>query len=287
MLSFSTTLFLGQSAARVKNKSDEIVIGAFLPVSAVAAYAVARKLSELTLTVSRQFTRVLLPLAAELNARRDPAQLRLLYLDGSRMTLAIAVPIACGLVMLAQPVLTAWVGSAYGEYAYLLVILTVASLLEVSQWPAAAVLQGIGKYRVPALVAVGSAVANLVLSIVLIHPLGLGGVAIGTLLPTAVEQYCFVLPLTLRALGVSITDAVRDILWPVVLPLLPMALVVRALEQVADLSSLPWLLVAIAAGLLAYTATYVLVGARTDERQMLRDSVGTTLHQLRRRLRHS
>jgi O-antigen/teichoic acid export membrane protein len=138
-------------------KSDEIVIAAFLPISLVTPYAVARKLSELGRTLTNEFIRVLLPLASELDARDDPARLRALYVVGTRLTLAIFLPFACVLLVLGQQILAAWVGEAYGPYAYLVSILTLVGLIDTSQVPAGSVLQGMTRYRPLAIASVGSA----------------------------------------------------------------------------------------------------------------------------------
>src|SRR5262249_50375839 len=161
--------------------TDEIVIGAFFPVSAVTPYAIARKLSEIAQMMTDQFLRVLVPLASELRADNDQIRLRSVYLTGTRLTLAIFLPFGCTLVILARPILTLWVGADYADYAHLVTILVVASLIDTSQWPGGSVLQGMARHRPLAIISVGTGVTNLALSIVLVRNLGLTGVALGTL----------------------------------------------------------------------------------------------------------
>jgi O-antigen/teichoic acid export membrane protein len=187
VMTFSWPLFVMDVGDRFQTKSDEIVIGAFLQMNAVTPYAIARRLSELAQILTDQFMRVLVPLASELHAENDHVRLRAVYVIGTRLTLAIFVPIACMLVILAQPILTMWVGEAYADYAHLVIILTLASLIDTSQWPAGSVLQAMARHRPLAILSVGTGLTNVALSILLVPKFGLTGVAIGTLVPTTVQ----------------------------------------------------------------------------------------------------
>src|SRR4029450_674186 len=152
------------------------------------------RLSEVGQILTDQFMKVLAPLAAELHAEDDRFRLRTLYVISSRLTLAIFLPIACALVVLTRPILTVWVGEAYASYSYIVEILTLASLIETSQWPAMSVLQGMGRPRPLAIMWVAAAVANLGLSVTLVHVFGLAGVALGTLFATTMVCLAFAPP---------------------------------------------------------------------------------------------
>jgi O-antigen/teichoic acid export membrane protein len=271
VMSFSSALFVINVAGQLQTKTDEIVIGAFLPVAFVTPYSIARRLSEMPQLLSGQFMKVILPLASQLDAENDRVRLRTVYLTSSRITLAIFLPLAVGVVILAQPFLTAWVGAPYGQYAYLVVILTLASLMDTSQWPAGAILQGMGRHRLLALITLGSALANLGLSLVLVRPLGLAGVALGTLIPATIESLCFVLPYVMRVNRINLRIVLTEIYLPALLPTVPMAIVVYGLREITH----PVSIIAIAAlgglGLLVYVIGYATFGAGRVERQLGRD----------------
>ena len=108
ILHFGTALFLGRFAGRLKSQTDDIVIGALLPVASIAPYSVAQRLGELGDTLTDQFTKVLEPLASQLDAHKDHAGLRALHLTSTGY-LAIS-PVACGLTILSVPFLSLWVG---------------------------------------------------------------------------------------------------------------------------------------------------------------------------------
>ena len=110
VLSYSSSIFVVQAAGQLQSKTDEIVIGAFLPVIAVTPYGIARRLSEVAQLLTRQFLKVLLPLASELNAQDEQDALRSMYVIATRLALASFLPVGGSIVILARPLLSAWVG---------------------------------------------------------------------------------------------------------------------------------------------------------------------------------
>jgi len=278
ILSFSSSLFVIDMATRLQTKTDEIVIGVFLPVSSITPYSLARRLSEIAQILTDQFMKVLLPLASELHAENDRTRLRSLYVTGTRLTLAFFLPVGCTLIILARPILTVWVGAAYADYAHLVTILTLASLIDTSQWPAGSILQGIAKHRPLAVMATCAGIANLALSIALIHPLGLTGVALGTLIPTTVVCLGFALPYSVKVIGVTKTQVIKEIFLPVLLPAIPTAIWLYVLQHAIEPSS-PFLIIVVAGtGLLVYLVGYLKWGASEVERQTCRSAVLTTIH---------
>jgi O-antigen/teichoic acid export membrane protein len=73
-------------------------------------------------------------------------------------------------------------------------------------WPAASIIQSMARHRPLAAMSLGSGLANLGLSVALVHRYGLTGVALGTLIPTSVECIGFGLPYALRVVGVTLTN---------------------------------------------------------------------------------
>ncbi len=267
--SFSWALFVINLSGQIQTKTDELVIGVMLPVANVTPYSIARRLSELPQILTDQFMKVLLPLASQLDAQNDRSRLRVLYLISTRLTLAIFVPLACGIIILAAPFLAAWLGASFADYSYLVIILTFASLINTSQWPAGSILQGMARHRRLSIWSLGSGVANLLLSLVLVQYIGLAGVALGTLIPTAVECLGFVLPYALRVNGVTVRQALDEMFVPTLLPAIPMGIVLYILQVIIQPDSFLSIGMIGAAGLFVYGAAYLGMGANTYERQTL------------------
>ena len=279
--SFSSALFVINIAGQLQTKTDEIVIGGFMPIRNVTPYAIARRLSETPQMLSDQFIRVLLPVASQLNAEKNKDQLRKVYLASTRLGLASFLPVGTGVVVLAAPFLTIWVGAAYAEYAYLVLILAGASLFATSQWPAGVILQGMSKHRYLAVTSLASGLANLTLSLILVKRIGLLGVALGTLIPTMIEALFFVLPYAMREIGVGLKEALAEMILPAVLPAAPMLVVLYALREILQPESFFSILVVAGIGLLVYLAGYLSMRATSLEREFGRE-LAMNLYQVAR-----
>ena len=266
LLTFGAASFAYRLGSRLGTRSDEFVIAAFLPVGAIAPYAIARRLAEAAQIVADQFLKVIIPLASELEALGEAERLRALYLHGSRITLGIVVPAAVLLVRYAEAVLTAWVGPAFAGAAGLAAILAVACLLETSQWAAGAVLEGIARQRVLAVTAMGAGILNVALSIALVRPLGLAGVALATLVANAIAALGVALPYTLRTLRIPAGDVVRETWAPALVPALPMGAALFAVERLIGATAIGSAAVAALAGGAAYVAAYLAMPAARAER---------------------
>ena len=264
---FSVALFVGNIAAQIETKTDEIVIAAALAVAAVTPYAIARKLSEAPRLLTEQLVKVFLPLASELHAADDRARLRALYLEGTRLVLALYLPLGLTIVLLAPPLLTRWVGPQYADEARLVLVLTLAGLFDLSQWPAGAVLQAMARHRPLAAIAIGSAAANLALSLLLVRPFGTLGVAVGTLIPTVVAALGFTAPYAMRVIGIGARQMLRHAVLPALLPALPAAAVVYGLRRLVEPTALLTLAIVAGGGLLTYAVGYWRVGASATERK--------------------
>jgi len=77
---------------------------------------------------------------------------------------------------------------------------------------------------------------NLVLSFALVRPMGLLGVAVGTLVPTVLIGWLGVIPLTTRFFGMGLRELIRQVVQPV---LAPVAASVGALAALMLLVPLP------------------------------------------------
>jgi O-antigen/teichoic acid export membrane protein len=285
LASYSSALFVMSLGGYLESRSDEIVIGGFLPVASVTPYNLARRLSGLPQTLTEQFLTLLLPMASEIHAKEKPEQLRSLYIISTRVTLAIFLPIALILVILAKHILTLWIGANYAQYSYLILILVAASLIDTSQWPAGFVLQGMAKHHPLAIMTIASGVTNLIISILLVGRFNLMGVALGTLIPTTIVCIGFVTPYAMRMIGVGIKEMYAKVLQPAILPSIPMGIGMILLREVLPAPSMFLLLLLAMVGLLIYLAVYLLLKENDYERKLFIKVLETITVQARLRLK--
>jgi O-antigen/teichoic acid export membrane protein len=268
VFSFSSSVAVTNLAWYLESKTDEIVIGAFLPVASVAPYAIARKMAEIPQLLTDQFLKVLLPIASELDAADDGVRLRALFISGTRLTLAMYTPIGVGLIMLAGEALTIWVGEGYAEYSYLIALLATSTFFATVQWPAVTILQGMGRHRPTAIAWSIAAGVNLLLSLAFVQSFGLAGVALGTLIPTTIQCLAVTMPYAAQVLRVSVREVAGSIVAPTLLPAIPMMVAIEFMRQAFAPSSYLTLGATALVGLVTYVLAYAAAGATGAERHM-------------------
>jgi O-antigen/teichoic acid export membrane protein len=190
---YSLDAFLAMLAGRVSFQTDAIVIGACLAPEAITVFAVAARLVEYAKSSLRAITTVLTPAVSALEARGETRAIRNVLIDSSRYVLWLILPIEIGLLILGKPFLTRWMGPEMGpEYARLsyptLAILALPLALAMSQSVSGRILYGLGRLRWFARLAMADALVNLLLSVALVVPLGVEGVAVGTSIPSALSS---------------------------------------------------------------------------------------------------
>jgi O-antigen/teichoic acid export membrane protein len=269
LMGFGLTQFAITVNGVVQLQSDQIVIGAFLPVESITAFALARRLSEMPRTVVNQFVQVLMPAASHLEAQGRLTRLRETYLDATRIILASFLAVAAVIVALSHSLLSVWVGARYADDSTLVPILAAAVFLSVLMLPSMAILLGMARHRVLAMLSASNSIVNLSVSIALVRPFGVTGVALGTLVATAAEAVV-ALPYAWAVLGVRRKQVLSRTFAPVLLPLLPAFAVLYGLPAVTSFAALGDVLVAGSCGAGVYTATYLFIPVCRIERGWVR-----------------
>jgi O-antigen/teichoic acid export membrane protein len=270
LLTFSSSVAIVQVAGRLQTRTDAVVIGAALPVRLLAPYNFAQRLAEGTRLTTEQFVKVLLPVATEMGATRDHTALRGLFLTATRLSLAIALGVALPLILLGSPILSLWVGAEFGKYGDVVAILAASAVFDLVSYPAASVLQGIERHPPLAWMALGDGVVNVILSVALVGPFGIVGVAVATLVATVGETTLFVLPYAARTLGITLPDLGREVLLRLAVPVVVFAGILVATSRSLPLTSLPRLAAVLGVALAGYAVVYVVMGASQRERSAYR-----------------
>ena len=187
--------------------------------SAVAVWTVGQRLAELTQRLTNQLNDVLFP--DRRRQRRGGADdgSSAIFVQGTRLSLATVVPMAGGSMLMADPLVHAWVGP---EFAGSVIVAAAPGVdrrrprrqrdrdARCSRAPA-----GTGSWPSPTSAPPSSTSS---LSIALVKPLGLAGVAIGTLVPVALACDLRALSRGLPPRRPSVRRALREAVWPAVWP---------------------------------------------------------------------
>jgi O-antigen/teichoic acid export membrane protein len=273
----SRSIAVVQVAVHLQGRLDSLVIAAALPVRNVTPYSFAQRLADGTRIATDQFGKVLLPLASEVSATRERAAVRRLFLTSTRLTVAIALAVGLPIALLGGPILEIWVGNEFAGYGALVAILACAAIVDLPSYPAAAVLQSLERHGPIAWMAMGSAIANIGLSVALVGPLGVEGVALGTLIASGVEIIVFVLPYAARVLDVSLRQFTSQVLLPLLVPSVALAAVLIGGDAILPVTSLPRLVVVVGVALAVYGLAYAVLGAEPRERAAYRAAAAAAL----------
>lgn len=215
---FSVYMLVQNVSNRVNYGTDPMVIAAFLATGAVAVWTVAQRLADMTLRLTNQINDVLFPVVVECDSAQRHDRLRELLLHGTRLSLALALPVGGVLVMLAEPIVIGWTGPAFRAAAVLLQLLVIVVLVRVSTATCGTVLRGAGHHRLLAISNLTAAAVNIALSIVLVRTHGLPGVAVATLIPVAARGILILVPVACARARVPLAQFATRAVWPALWP---------------------------------------------------------------------
>src|SRR5438045_5542934 len=139
-------------ANKLNYELDEIVIGVFMGAAPVAAWAVADRLISGTQRLTNQGNAVLFPVVVDADATQQMGRLQQVLIEGTRLSLATVLPIAAILIVLAYPLVEAWVGMKMIVAAPVIQILAVVVALRVGNATSTTLLKGAGRVRHVAMV---------------------------------------------------------------------------------------------------------------------------------------
>jgi O-antigen/teichoic acid export membrane protein len=217
-LGFSGGLFLMGLADTSIYESDRIVVAAFVGAAAVVAYEVALRPHSGLRLINGLIGGALVSTCSRLVAQDRFERLRRLVLVGSLYGVILTLPFVVLTLVLARPLLEAWVGSGYGRYAAYVQIFASYWLIHASGGLVGGAIIGIGRIRIFVWLTAIGAVLTLGLSIGLTAALGTIGVILGTVIP-AWLGFPLTMHYSLRQLGISKACFAREVLIPGYLPI--------------------------------------------------------------------
>jgi len=229
---FGTWVFVGNVGMRVISYFNAAIIGWLLGAKEITYYSIALLLVDYSHTLVGYLPRQILePDLAKAAGRAAKGEMQWLMVKGSRLSMFLAVPVLVGFLVLGQEFIRLWMGPEYRQSSEILSILSLAAFARLANYMCQSVLNAIGVVRAPAILTGVEAVANILLSVVLVavFKMGLVGIAIGTLIPMVIFEGVLLAWLTCRSMGMSLLTYFRQtiprwalaaaILWAISLPI--------------------------------------------------------------------
>jgi O-antigen/teichoic acid export membrane protein len=272
---FGGGLFALRLVSTIYHQMDKVIIGIALGSGPVGLYEIANKVNLAAATMSSVSVSAVVPAAAF--ARRQVAVVRDMFVRGSCYAAAASLPFAVAAFIFAKPLLVSWIGPRAEPAVEAARLFLVYEVFQSVQNVGSTMAYGLGHIRVPLLVNGAATLANLGLSIVLVHSLGFTGVIVGTLISNGVA-WPVLLGYYLHVFETPLVVWLRRILRPSLVGLLAqVAVSLPLLALTADTRSLPLVVAVSTVSLVSSLAAFVLAGVRGEDRRALLLTVARAL----------
>lgn len=219
-------------------QSDAIVIGILLPIEAVTFYAIASNLVTQARELTNSLAFLMTPRVSAI-ASRDSSLVGGQIVAVAKLAMLLIGPVAITFFVRGQSFIGLWMGDEYASVsgsvlAVLAVVLWAGALRAV----AVNSLTGLGKQRILIPSFMAEAFVNISLSIALIKPFGVWGVALGTMIPHSVITLGFIPYYIFRSTGTARSLIYTSVVLYPVLSCVPFALTSVLIEQYFPASGL-------------------------------------------------
>ncbi len=263
VLPFGIYSSLGRLSYILQFQLDRILIGALLGASFVTYYFVPFTLVSKAVTLTSQLSGVIMPVVSGLQGKKDFKSLIRVYLQSSRLIVAIASSVCLPLFLFGDRLLYLWMGPEFSQRSgIILMLITLALYADAFTNVPSFVIQGLGRPKITGVFAMANAVVNVTLLFPLARLMGLNGIALAFLISSVGFAPLFVFYANNRVLGYSLIRLVRE---AYALPFASVLLVGVPLFYFPTywIDNIFLLLVVMAASGLLYLLTSALIGVFT------------------------
>ena len=229
---YSSSTLIIIVAARLRFKTDAIIIGRFLSAAAITYFTIGSRLVDYAGEMVTGLAQIFVPMSSQSDATGDLAGLRKIFVAGNRACALIIFPITAILIILGKSVIEAWVGPRYIATSYpVLLALIVPSMLLWAQGASGRILFGMAKHKSLAIVTLFEGGANLFLSIMLVRRFGILGDAAGTGIQLLCTALFFMTRHLCRVLKMKISIYLREAFFMPAMLCLPLIATLLLMQQ--------------------------------------------------------
>src|SRR5258708_14816003 len=249
---YGSVTFVIIIAFQLRFKTDAVIIGSFLSAAAINHFSIGGGLVDYAGNVVSSLANIFTPMSSHFHSTGDHAQLRNMFVSGNRACAFVMFPMVVVLVVMGKSVIEAWMGPRYVSSYTVLLILLIPSALYQSQSTSTRILFGMSLHKTLAYIVLMEGVANLILSMTLVRPLGIAGDAIGTGIPLLCTALFFLPRHMCRQLDIPVRKFLVDAyLYPLLL-CIPMTIALMLMQRSFYAHRYPQLII----NLLVACATY-------------------------------
>jgi len=253
MAHYSGTTMMVMIGARLRFRTDEMVLAKMLSATAVTFFTVGARLVDYSQELVATLAQIFVPMSSQSEAVGNLDRVRKIYVAGNRACAFLMFPMAAALLILGKSIIEVWMGRKYVAVSYpVTLVLIIPVTLLFMQAASGRILMGMGRHKSLAMVVLMEGIANLILSVVLVRPFGIIGDALGTAIPMCLTTLVF-LPRHLRKqLGVPVRTFLTQAYTLPLLLVAPMAATLWLLQRWTYAHNWRRLLIQCVAGSLVY-----------------------------------
>lgn len=225
---YGLTIALLRPLGVIHRTVDRLVVGAILGPTAVAAVEVATNLVSGAEAVLSASSYSVTPAAAWLAASNENDALRAVMLRGTRLSMAVTMPLSVGIAVMSTPFVSFWLGAeAPRDVALLASVGVLSTILAAPVAVSSNMLLGVGSAVAVLKAAIVGIIVNVVLTICLVHAVGAVGAFYATIaaglvslpLIAAAALSRFGMPVGVFVRGALVPGTVSALMFGVVLVL--------------------------------------------------------------------
>jgi len=245
----------------ISHKIDAWLIAFFLPLSAVGIYDIVFRMLGITIQICLKMSVGAFPLFSNMAARQAFSEARALFLKLSSM-LYFSASLLVVLILSFYGELFSLFSAGHIPIQKTIPVLWMAVpcvLSGVLQLSAASWLFAWGYQPYLTRSSLITSAANLICSIILVHFLGIAGVALGTLIPQLIQHQAGLIRTTCQKLNISLMEYLKTVHASVLLPLFSAACWIQLWRLLTPMQSIHWTLL-LPIGLISLGAVLISVG---------------------------
>lgn len=197
LFGLSVWLLVLQVCDLIVYQTDRILIGLYLPMSAITVYFVLVKPFEMIKLFTYYFRSAVMPYASEKFSSGGDGAIQSLIFRAARYDNAFLSALAVAGFYLSAPFIRLWMGEEYMQEVWIAQVLCACIIVQQSNGLLGEIYFGTGRAKKFAILASLYALLNLGLSIFLVQKIGVPGVLLGTAIAELIGvplQYVFIFP---------------------------------------------------------------------------------------------
>jgi len=212
MFNYSAFTSVTMLADTLRFQIDPLVISSFIGLAAVTHYRVASVFTKYYIELIVAVVGIFSPMLSRLHGAGDRSGLERVFLFATKVSLFGSTFLGMAIIVWGKPFIARWMGYEFRDAYLPLVALAGAAFLDVAQNPSVGLLYATYRHRFYTYMNVSEGLVNLFFSLLLAKPLGIFGVALGTLLGAVSIRLVTQPLLVCRACGISFSSYLKFLL---------------------------------------------------------------------------